>query len=94
MFCFLPHPFVLIVVDSGILNFMIRNNRQLTRLFFILVLSMALFGGWYADRAWQQVEPVAVDTPTITDEFDWVDFIATLGEEALQLFLGLASPSN
>ena len=74
---------------------MIRNNnRQVTRLFFILVLSMALFGGWFADRQWQQVEPASLNAPAVAAEFDWIDFIATLGEEALQLFLGLASPSN
>ena len=75
---------------------MIRNNnRQVTRLFFILVFSMALFGGWFADRQWQQVELASTDTPVVAEEeFDWIDFVATLGEEALQLFLGLASPSS
>jgi hypothetical protein len=69
---------------------MVRNNRHLTRLYFILVLLMGLLGGWYASRTWQ-VEAEALQQVNLVQNGDWVDFFATLGEETLQLFLGFTS---
>ncbi len=69
-----------------------RPNRQLIRLYFVAVILMGLFGFWYAGNYWQ------VDTNTLQEttlggmtDGDWIDFIATLGEETLQLFLGFTS---
>ncbi|MCB0079991.1 MAG: hypothetical protein KDE47_03630 [Caldilineaceae bacterium] len=70
----------------------VRNNRQVTRLFFILVLAAAAFGWWYASTHWQ-MQPDTIALPTGQD-FNWIDFIATLGEEAIQLFLGLTGPTQ
>ena len=69
---------------------MVRNNRQLTRLFFVLVLGMALFGGWYANRNWR-IEIDTVNPVSLPADTNWADFFADLGEEALQLFLGFTS---
>jgi len=70
---------------------MIRNpNRQLTRLFFSLVIVMGLLGGLYASRNWQP-DLGALETTSLGEETDWIDFLATLGEEAVQLFLGFTS---
>ena len=69
---------------------MVRNNRQLTRIFFILVLVMGVFGGWYATNRWQP-DLAAYDTTSLTQEIDWFEMVAGLGEEAIQLFLGLTS---
>ncbi len=69
---------------------MVRNSRQLTRIFFVLVILMGLFGGWYAAQNWQP-DLAAYDTSALTEETDWIDVMAGLGEEAIQLFLGLTS---
>ena len=73
---------------------MVRNNRQLIRLFFILVLAMALFGGYTASRSWQRqvAQFDNVDLSSLSNrKGDWVDFVSSLGEGAIQLFLGLTS---
>ena len=72
---------------------MIRStNRQMTRLFFVLVLAMALFGGWVTSQNWQ-IQPEDLEVATTTSEdFDWMAMLSELGEEAVLLFLGLASP--
>ncbi|MEZ4657117.1 MAG: hypothetical protein R2911_06065 [Caldilineaceae bacterium] len=74
------------------MRMIVRNNRQVTRLFFILVIAAAIFGWWYASANWQ-VQPDAIVLPTGQD-FNWIDFVATLGEEAIQLFLGLTGPTQ
>ena len=73
---------------------MVRTtNRQLTRLFLILVLGMACFGGWYADRNWQ-IDPAALSQKTHLQNGDWIEFFSALGEQAIQIFLGLTSSSK
>ncbi len=72
---------------------MVRYKRQMLRLYFILVLAVGLFGGWYASRNFQ-VEVDALNTVNIGEEADWVDFFAALGEETIQLFLGFTSSGN
>jgi hypothetical protein len=69
---------------------MVRHKRLMLRLYFILVIAVALFGGWYANRSWQ-VETTAFTSFTPQDEGDWVDFFAALGEGAIQLFLGFTT---
>jgi hypothetical protein len=69
---------------------MVRNNRTLIRLSFLLVIGMGLFGGWYAGHAWQ-IEAGTLAQLGSSGSGDWVDFFATLGEAALQLFLGFTS---
>lgn len=60
------------------------------RLYFILVLMVGLFGGWYASRNFS-LEVDALNTVNIGDEAGWIDFFAALGEETIQLFLGFTS---
>jgi hypothetical protein len=67
-----------------------RHKRLMLRLYFILVIALALFGGWYANRYWQ-IETEAISALNMEDEGDWVDFFATLGEGAIQLFLGFTT---
>ena len=69
---------------------MLRNNRQLTRLFFILVIAMGLFGARFAASNWQP-NLDQLNSADAAAETDWIDFFAGLGEEAIQLFLGLTS---
>lgn len=68
-----------------------RANRQLTRLFFILVLLMACFGGWYADQNWR-LDLSTLGQKPVVENGDWTEFVAALGEQAIQLFLGLTTP--
>ena len=70
---------------------MIRNsNRQVTRVFFILVLAMAIFGGQYAYSNWRP-KLYNIEVPAITTDGNWVEVVSAVGEEMLQLFLGLTS---
>ncbi|MBX3013991.1 MAG: hypothetical protein KF832_20895 [Caldilineaceae bacterium] len=67
---------------------MIQNNRQLIRLFFLLVIVVGLWGGWYTSRHFQ------LETLTFapaTENNDWVDLLSLIGEQAIQLLLGLTS---
>jgi hypothetical protein len=69
-----------------------RTNHHLIRLGFILVIGMALFGGWFADRNWQVMSmdfPVPVDHNT-----DWVGLVSVFLEDALQFFQGATSVSG
>ena len=68
----------------------VRNNRQVTRLFFLLVLAMALFGAWFGTTFWQP----DLDTLALSDAAgneNWIDLAASLGEVVLQLFLGVTT---
>lgn len=69
-------------------RFMVQNNRQLIRLFFLLVISIGLFGGWWTSRRFQ-IESFTLSPAT--DTTDWVDLLALIGEQTIQLFLGLTS---
>ena len=69
---------------------MVRNSRQVTRLFFILVLAMTLFGAWFGTTFWQpELENLAL--PDVTGDSDWIDLVASVGEVVLQLFLGVTT---
>lgn len=68
----------------------VRHKRLMLRLYFILVIALALVGGWYADRYWQ-VETEAISALNMTEETNWVDFFAALGEGTIQLFLGFTT---
>ena len=68
----------------------VRQKRLMLRLYFILVIALALFGGWYANRNWE-IETEALSALAVTDETNWVDFFAALGEGAIQLFLGFTT---
>jgi hypothetical protein len=69
---------------------MIRNRRLFLRAYLILVLGMALFGGWYASENWR-VDLSGLETAGFSQDSDWVDTLSNLGEGALQLFLGFTS---
>lgn len=67
---------------------MIRNSRLQTRIFFLLVLAMGLFGAWYANTR-IILDLTSFSTPA--NSADWVELIALIGEEVIQLFLGITS---
>jgi len=67
---------------------MVQHNRLHLRLFLLLVLIMGGFGAWYTS---QQIQVDTMTLPTLAESTDWVDLIALIGEEILQLLLGMAS---
>jgi hypothetical protein len=69
---------------------MVRHKRLMLRLYFLVVIAVALFGGWYATYNWQ-VETESLASLNMQDEADWVDFFAGIGEGAIQLFLGFTT---
>lgn len=72
---------------------MVRYKRQMLRLYFVLVLVVGLFGGWYASRNFS-LEVDTLSAVDIGEEADWIDFFAALGEETIQLFLGFTSDGS
>ncbi len=75
---------------------MVQNNRQLIRLFFILVIFAASLGWWYATAFWQFDTSTLLGASSADGEGDgaWVDVMASLAEQMLLLFLDLASPDG
>ena len=69
---------------------MVRNSRLQTRIFFLLVLAMGLFGAWYANTR-IDLNLTTISTPA--NSADWVEFLALVGQEVIQLFLGITSGS-
>ena len=72
---------------------MVRNSRSTTRIFFILVIAAALFGGWVASSTWQ-ADLTAFEAPSLDEEADWIDTASVLSEQALQFFLGWTGEGN
>jgi hypothetical protein len=71
---------------------MVRPNRHLPRVSFLLVILMILFGAWFGFNNLQPSFVLSdIQSGTSNESTDWLEFAASLGEQALQLFLGLAS---
>jgi hypothetical protein len=51
---------------------------------------MVLVGAWWGSTL-TLIDPDSFQTPDIASDGDWIDLIASLGEEIIQLFLGLTS---
>lgn len=67
-----------------------RYNRHLQRLFFVLVILAGLYGWNYAESHWS-FDLSLFDLSALTDRTDWMETIAGLLEQAIQLFLALTS---
>ncbi|MBE2236993.1 MAG: hypothetical protein IAE81_04340 [Caldilineaceae bacterium] len=67
-----------------------QNNRWTIRISFLAVILMGIFGFWYAVSSWLPLFD-AVDLSAFADNVDWVDAAATLGEQTVQLLLGVTS---
>ena len=68
---------------------MVQNNRQLIRLFFLLVIGVGLFGGWFTMQRFHLDN--LTFTPSSSDNRNWLDLLALIGEQTIQLLLGLTS---
>ncbi len=69
---------------------MYRRNRWPTRISFILVIAMGMFGFLYAVATWLPALG-AIDLAGYAEGIDWVEALAAIGEQALQLLLGATS---
>jgi hypothetical protein len=67
-----------------------QNNRWTIRISFIAVILMGLLGFWYAVSIWIPMFD-AVDLSVFTEDVDWVEIVAGVGEQAVQLLLGVTS---
>jgi hypothetical protein len=69
-----------------------RRTRLITRLSFAAVLLMAFVGWWYATNYWVfDLEDLYALVPA--EDGTWIDTLSAMGEEAIQLFIGIAGGS-
>ena len=69
---------------------MYRRSRWPTRISFILVLTMGMLGFFYAIATWLPALE-SIDFAGFAEGVDWVEALAAIGEQALQLLLGATS---
>jgi len=67
-----------------------RYNRYLQRVFFVLVILAGLYGWRYAETNWS-FDLSLFDFSRFTQQTDWMETIAALMEQAIQIFLALTS---
>ena len=67
-----------------------RYNRHLQRIFFVLVILAGLYGWRYAEMNWS-FDIGLFDFSALTDQTDWMENIAAILEQGIQLFLALTS---
>ena len=72
---------------------MVRNNRMTLRLFLIIILIMGFVGAWYASNNWQP-QFDSIDLSLFSEEGDWIETLSALGEESIQLIMGVLSPES
>lgn len=70
------------------MQLLFRYNRHLQRLFFFLVILAGIYGWNYATTNWT-FDLSLFDISTIIDGTDWMEFIAGLLEQAIQLFMAM-----
>ena len=69
-----------------------RRSRLLNRIFFALVIAAGLYGWYFGARYWQP-DPSALDLNAFVGGADWIELIAGLLEDAIQLFQDFTSQS-
>lgn len=67
---------------------MVQHNRLQLRIFLLLVIAVGLLGAWYTS---QQIPVETLALPSLEESTDWVDVFAIVGEETIQLLLGMTS---
>ncbi len=68
-----------------------RTNRQLLRLFFLLVIVTALFGWWTVDHNWRAfTENLSLPS---TGNTDWTTIISAFLENTIRFFQGATASS-
>ena len=62
-----------------------RHSRLLNRIFFALVIAAGPYGWFYGARNWQP-DASALELSSLTGGADWIDLVAGLLEDAIQIF--------
>jgi hypothetical protein len=75
-------------LEKVVTTLMVQHNRLHLRIFLLLVLAVGFFGAWYTS---QQIPLESITLPSLQDSTDWFDFFAIIGEETIQLLLGMTS---
>lgn len=70
-----------------------RYGRLLNRIFLVLVIAAGLFGWFFAAGNWQP-DPSAFKLETLTGGADWIDLVAGLLEDAIQIFQAISGQSQ
>ncbi len=72
---------------------MVKRNRRQLRISLILILLAAFLGAWYGSTHWQ-LHPETWQFSGFSEDGDWIDTVADMGEAGIQLFMGLTSGGN
>ena len=67
-----------------------RRSRWLYRIFFVLVIAAGLYGWFYGARNWQP-DASALEIVSLTGGADWIDLVAGVLEDAIQIFQEITS---
>ncbi len=67
-----------------------RRSRWLYRIFFVLVIAAGLYGWLYGARNWQP-DASALEIASLTGGADWIDLVAGVLEDAIQIFQEITS---
>jgi len=67
---------------------MVQHNRTHLRIFLLLVLGVGLWGAWYTS---QRIPVDSITLPSLEGTTDWIDLFAVIGEETIQLLIGMTS---
>lgn len=70
--------------------FLFRYNRHFQRIFFVLVILAGIYGWNYASTYWT-FDLSLFDISGLIDETDWMEIVAGILEQAIQLFLAMTS---
>ena len=76
-----------------------RHNRLRLRISFLIMIVATLTGMLVSRSLWQtqkkRLETWSQDTQVVaTDRADWVDLAAAVGEQVVQLFIGVISEAQ
>ena len=67
-----------------------RRSRWLYRISFVLVIAAGLYGWFYGAGNWQP-DASALEIASLTGGADWIDLVAGILEDAIQIFQEISS---
>ncbi len=70
-----------------------RRSRWLTRIFFALVIAAGIYGWFYGAANWQP-DASAFEIASLTGGADWIELVAGIMEDAIQIFQEITSQTQ